>query len=412
MTRPRYDVVIAGAGPAGSATAILLQRQGLRVLLLDKKRFPRFKPCGEFMSPECLPMLARLGLDPHANELGAREVAGMDLHGYGHVSAGRFVDVGRARAPFAHGFALRREVFDAALLAAARAAGAEVHEQTEVQDLLRDGDGAVCGVRVAAQGRVGEIAARMVIGADGLHSKVARAMGVQRPMPWLDKLALTTRFASVPARERAEVHFFPGGYFAATTVDASLFSLNLVLDRALVRERRGDWDSFLADYLERVPALRERLAGAQRVEPVRGCGPLACSTTAQTGAGVALVGDACGYVDPVTGEGIFFALRGAELLAPAVGEALAEPACDWRALRGYLAGRRREIGPRLAMAKLLQRGLRSPWLAERVLALLEARPKLTDLLVALTGDYVGGRELLRPSVWWQALRRPRVAVAP
>jgi flavin-dependent dehydrogenase len=413
VSAERVDVVIVGGGPAGASCAVRLGRAGLRVVLLEKKRFPRFKPCGEFMSPECLPILAELGVDPGLRGLGARQVGGMDLHGYGHTSRGTFVDVGRARAPFAYGWAVRRERFDAVLLDAARAqAGVEVREQAEVGDLLRAADGSVCGVHVREAGRVRELHARLVIGADGLRSKVARALGVQRSVPWLDKLALTTRYAGVPAKECAEVHFFPGGYFAATTVDDGQFSLNLVIDRAAVHDRVGDWDAFLANYLDRVPRLRDRLPGAERVEPVRGCGPLAMRTTAQFAAGVALVGDACGYVDPVTGEGIFFALRGAQLLAPAAVAALADPRPDWRALRAYGRGRRAEFVPRMAMAKLLQRGLRHPWLAERVLALLAARPRLTDLLVAVTGDYVGARELLRPSVWWRALRRPTARFAP
>jgi flavin-dependent dehydrogenase len=122
--------------------------------------------------------------------------------------------------------------------------------------------------------------------------------------------------------------------------------------------------------------------------------------------GAALVGDACGYVDPVTGEGIYFALRGAQLLAPVIEGALQSGEVRAGALRAYARARRAEIGPRLLAARLLQRGLRHPWLVERVLALLAARPRLADLLVAVAGDYVPGLELLRPSVWWHALRAP------
>ncbi|MEZ5962946.1 MAG: NAD(P)/FAD-dependent oxidoreductase [Planctomycetota bacterium] len=406
MKRTKFDVVVVGGGPAGSTLAARLGRAGLHTLLLEKKRFPRFKPCGEFMSPECLPILAELGVADDVSLLGAARVGGMRLHGYTRTATGRFCDVGAARAPFAYGWAVRRERFDAVLLRAAAATpDVEVRQATAVVAVRRDAHGAVVGLRVADARGEHEIDARMVVGADGLRSRVARELGVQRPMAWLDKLALTTRYVGVPRQECAQVHFFPGGYFAATTVDEDVFSLNLVVDRARVGERTGDWNAFLASHLDRAPRLAEILQGAQRIDSVRGCGPLAMATTAQTFDGAALVGDACGYVDPVTGEGIFFALRGAQLLAPVLIEALADGDLRRRALSPYVSARRREFGPRLRLAKLLQRGLRHPRVVDRVLALLSARPRLADLLVSVTGDYVPGRELLRPGVWWRALRR-------
>jgi flavin-dependent dehydrogenase len=137
---------------------------------------------------------------------------------------------------------------------------------------------------------------------------------------------------------------------------------------------------------------------------VRGIGPLATTTTAQTFEGAALVGDACGYVDPVTGEGIYFALKGAEMLAQSLEWALHGNRRDRAALSGYLSGRRREIEPRARLGRLLQRGLRRPALVRAAFTLLEARPRVTDLIVSTTGDYVPLRELARPSVWLHALR--------
>lgn len=406
MNARRCDVAVVGGGPAGAALARWLGLAGLHVELLERKLFPRFKPCGEFMSPECLPILAALGVADDVAALGVRRVAGMTLHTATRSATGRFVDVGRASAPFPFGWAVRRERFDTVLLRAAAATpGVDVREQASVEGLLRDARGEVCGVRVRDHDGAHELHAAMVIGADGLRSRVARELGVQRPIPWLEKLALTTRYAGVPAATHAEVHFFAGGYFAATPVDGDLFSLNLVVDRAAARTRSGDWDAFLRRYLAQAPSLAQRLEGAERVDPVRGCGPLAMATTTQTFAGAALVGDACGYVDPVTGEGIYFALRGAQILAPVVVEALAGGRRDVRALGAYARARRAEFVPRLFLARMLQRGLAHPRLVERVIGLLAARRPLADLLIAVTGDYVPGRELLRPSVWWRALRK-------
>lgn len=396
-----FDVVVAGAGPAGSTTALRLARAGFSVAIVEPKVFPRFKACGEFMSPECLRILGELGLADDLAALGAHEVRGMLLHAGGARAHGRFRDVGRVRAPFDHGWAVRRERFDDVLLDAAVRSGVRLLSGYRATSLLRDGDGVITGLRTRhVSGARADIRARFTIGADGLRSRVARDLGVQRAIPWLDKLAFTTRYADVPWNGPAEVHFFDGGYFACTAVDGGLVSLNLIVERAQFANAPYGRDEFLERSFVHAEALGERLRRGRRVDPVRGLGPLAGRTTAQTFDGAALVGDACGYVDPVTGEGIFFALTGARLLSESLVAALHARRVDRGSLADYVRGRRAEIEPRAAMATLLQRGLRHPWLVTRALRLLQARPELADVLVSITGDYAPVRELLRPRLWW------------
>lgn len=413
-----FDVVIAGAGPAGSTLALELARAGHSVGLVEPKRFPRFKPCGEFMSPECLTLLDELGLLERVRALGGREIRSMRLHGHGRSSRGAFVPVGRARCAWNHGLAVRRERFDDVLLRAALATGrVELFEGWSASEALRASGGAVRGLRVHRPRGAGreelELRAPFTIGADGIRSRVAGSLGVRRETEWLRKIALVTRYELGHPQHEAEVHFFDGGYFALAPVDGGLLSLNLVLEAALYRRTALGRDAMLAHWLERIPALGERLRGAPRVDPVRGIADLALTTTQQTFDGAALVGDAAGYVDPVTGEGIFLALCGARHLATSLIEALAEGRSDRAALDGYRAARRREIEPRARLATLLQRGLRHPSVVRGALRALELRPGLADLIVSLSGDYVPQRELLRPGVWLRALKAPvdrRVAV--
>ncbi len=400
-----FDVVIVGAGPAGSTLAQRLARDGFHVALVEHQRFPRFKACGEFMSPECLPMLSDLGVADELRRLGASEVRGMILHGYGRRAVGRFSDVGSVRAPQLHGWAIRREIFDAVLLdSALRTGGVELFERTLVAGLLRDDRGRVVGVTARRiDGEPIELRATWTIGADGLRSRVARELGVHRQVPWLDKIALTTRYFGVEWGSSAEVHFIDGGFFACTSVENGLVSLNLIMDRDRYVGADQRREGFLDAQLALTPELGERLARGTRVDPVRGVGPLSADTTQQTFDGAALVGDACGYVDPITGEGIFFALKGAEMLAASAGAALHARRTDRKALKDYMRGRRREIGPRAAFGKLLQRGLRHPRIVRGALSLLEDRPELVDVLVSVTGDYVPLRELARPKLWWHLL---------
>lgn len=408
MVERSYDVAVVGAGPAGSTTALRLARAGFSVALLDAQRSPRFKPCGEFMSPEVLPMLAELGVRDELACRGAREVRGMLLHGHGRVVQGRFIDVGGAHAPFDHGWAVRRELFDATLVSCARKAGVELFEGHRVTGLVRDGAGAVQGVECSSPTREKlSLRARFVVGADGTRSRVATELGVRRETPWLRKVALVTRYSDVPWGDRAEVHLLERGFFAVAPVDGGDVSLNLVLDAAEYERTGLPRDELLEAWLRRTPALGQRILRGRRIDPVRGTGAMAMSTTRQTFDGAALVGDASGYVDPITGEGIFFALKGAELLSETLSHALHAGRTDARVLQPYLAGRRREIAPRIAFSLLLQRGLRHPALVGAAFRLLAARPRLVDTLVSVTGDYVPLRELARPSVWWNALGTPR-----
>lgn len=403
MNERRFDVVIAGAGPAGATSALRLARAGFHVAIVEPCEFPRAKPCGEFMSPECLPLLRELGVATAVDALGGRGVSGMALHAAGRRVVGRFATIGRAAPPIEHGLAVRREKFDAVLLDAALATGGvTLLTGHRVQRLLRGDAGRVEGVVTQARdGAPLRLRARWTLGADGVQSRVARELGVRRELPWLKKVALTTHLAGVAWGDEAEVHFFAGGYFACAPVDGGLLSLNLVVDQSAWRGRQRE--SGFAEYLARVPRLAEKLAGARRAAPLRGVGAMACRTTRQVVDGAALVGDAAGYIDPVTGEGIFFALKGAQLLAESVAAALHGARRDAAALAGYQRGRAKEIVARCRLATLLQRGLRRETIVRAAFALLEARPRLADLIVSVTGDYVPMRELLRPSVWKTAL---------
>jgi menaquinone-9 beta-reductase len=407
-----YDVIIVGGGPAGSHLALRLARAGRSVVLLDRKRFPRAKPCGEFMGPECLPLLEQVGLLERVLELGAQPVARAELYGYGRHASGRFGRIGRAEAQAEEGRALGRERLDAAAIDAARGAGVEVRENWSVARVLRDESAAVLGVAgTDVDGEPFELRARFTVGADGIGSRVARSLGVHRRIPWLDRIALSTRVDGAPFAGHAEVHYVEGGYFAIAPVEGGRATLNLVIDRADLPGGRPALRACLDDHLARAPELRERLTFAPD-QAILACGPLATTTTAQTFDGAALVGDACGYVDPMTGEGLFFAMRGAALLAESLAPALSSGSCDRLALEPYRRARRREFMHRRAMGLMLQRSLRHPRIASGILRLLEARPRMTDLMMGMTGTSVPPRELLRPSVWLDVLTTRRVVSGP
>jgi flavin-dependent dehydrogenase len=399
----RCDVLIIGGGPAGSALARQLALAGVDVLLADKKEFPRDKPCGEFLSPECQPYLEAIGLGTLLADLGAHRVAGIRMHAAGRAATGRFV-AWPPRGAGSFGFGIRRSRFDDALLRAARAAGARVATRLEFVALRRGADGVVIGADLRGpDGAPAAVTARWVIGADGVFSRVARELGEHRPIAWLQQVALASHFAGVPGRPLAEVHLLHSGFFAATTVDEQVFSVNLVLPRTRFRTRTAaDWDAFVGQHAAiAAPDLAARLAAGRRLGPWQGLGPLAHRPARVIARGAALVGDAAGYLDPLTGEGIYFALFGARALGEALLGALADPRRSAAALRSYARRRHREVAPRCFLAGLLQRGLRHPAISSLFLRGLARWPHLADLLVTMSGDSIHPRDLWRPSFWRQ-----------
>jgi flavin-dependent dehydrogenase len=403
-----FDVAIVGGGPAGAHLALRQVAAGRSVVLLERRVFPRAKPCGEFLGPQCQPLLEELGLLDEVRRAGARTIGGLSLFGYGRCIDGRFGTVANARETRTNGLALGRERLDELTLRAAAARGVCVLEGHSVRGLVRSADGAVLGVdALDAHGEPLTVRAHTTIGADGLHSRVAHALGVVERVPWLSRLAITTRVEGFATDGRAEVHFVRGGYFALSPVDGGASRVNLVVELGAQGGGRSHIAQCFREHLERAPELRERLAPhlapAQRFDAL---GPLATRTRAQVFDGAALVGDACGYVDPLTGEGLYFAMRGAALLHTHLEEAARSGRRGAAALAGYARARTREFGHRRALALLLQRGLRSPRVAAGVLAVLATRPRLADVLLDATGSALPPRALLSPKLWLDVLRAP------
>lgn len=396
------DVLVVGAGPAGSATAIALARAGFAVVLADQRQFPRDKPCGEFLSPECTPYLAALGALERVQALGPHLVQGMHLHAGERRALGRFRRVGARPDHTRLGYGVRRSTFDHALVQVAVAAGVRFVPGHTCCGPTRAADGTVVGAEFrTAAGEPVAIRARQVVAADGVRSPLARALGLSQPIRWLERFALVGHFAGVPSAPCAEVHLLPHGFFAATAVDQEQWSVNLVLDRAQWRDRTAaDWDAFVQDHAQRTaPHFAARLAGARRLGPWRGCGPFAHRTRTQVVPGLALVGDASGYIDPLTGEGIYFALCGAHHLAAALAAALHDPARAATAMAGYLRARRAELVPRMRASLWLMRLLRWPFLGRSFVAAAARWPTLADLVVTLSGDTIHPRDLRSPTFW-------------
>ena len=408
------DALVVGAGPAGSATAILLAEQGLSVVLLDRARFPRDKICGEYLSPEGARILDRLGVLSTIQARGAKPLRGMRiLAPDGTLLVGDYPPDGPWHACRPHALAVRRRVLDHALVERARQAGVSVREGMRVVDLLRDGR-RVTGVVAEPAGPgtspsgAERLSARLVVAADGRASVVAHRLGLRRPHRWLHRLALVADVAGAAGDpERGEIVLAPPAYAILNPVDAGTGNLSLVVQIAEGRRHKAD----LAGYFDRatraLPGFRERLRDARRIGPVHALGPLAYDVLPPRDAGVVLVGDAGGFLDPFTGEGIYAALRSAQVAAEVCGRAVRAGDVSASALSPVHARRVAEFAAKKRVTVILQHVIARRTLSVAAARLLAARPAHLARLMGVLGDFVPPRALLAPAFLAGLLPRPR-----
>ncbi len=402
----RWDAVVVGAGPAGATTALLLARAGASVLLIDRARFPRDKACSEYLSPATTEILARLDRDVLAE---VESAAHAKLYGMKVVAPSGAAMCGRFRGgPRPYSFALPRTTFDTMLLTAARRAGAHVCEATTVENLVW-GKGAVAGVVArSSNGQRATHNARIVVGADGLRSVVARRLGLVRSSP-PRRVAFAAHVTDVAGIDGVgELHVSGRGYVGLGPVGGGVTTVALVLPLATVRKERRDLRSGFFTELEKFPGLAGRFDPRRLARDVLVTGPFAqwSRTAAAPGGGALLVGDAADFFDPFTGQGIYSAMRGAELAAacliPALARGVGEPIPP-AALRPYLLARRRAFFGKWLLERLIGIGVGWPALTNRVVRRLAGRPDLADLLVSATGNIVPARAVLRAGVLAQFL---------
>ena len=398
-----FDVIVIGGGPAGSAMAIGLANEGFAVTLLDRARFPRDKACGEFLTPQAGRLLAQLGVWDALCRRGLREVTATVLASPN----------GRQMRHAPHdgtptGYAVRRATLDAVLLEQAGTRGVQVREGWTVRELLRSEQGQVVGVTGKDEsGEPATLRARLVIGADGAHSLVARQLDLVRPIPRLQRIAVVAHWqGATGAQDTIEMRAhgplicgmdFPGGG------DSALPSANTTFVAPTsyapqIAGRAGAWiEQTLQAYF---PDVAATLSGAVREPQIRtiGCFGHRCHSVIADGA--LLVGDAATFIDPCTGEGVYFCLRGAQLATETATNALRRGDTSRTGLWAY-SGARRELSRRYLLIDLVQAVTRTPCLLNQTIARLERYPGAADRLLRIVGDTRPATDALHPALLWR-----------
>jgi flavin-dependent dehydrogenase len=372
-----HDVLVCGAGPAGSVAAVVLARAGARVRLIDRARFPREKLCGDTVNPGAMAILERLGLAQAAS-------SGLLVDGMIVTDESGIRCVSRYGNGI-HGRALGRASLDARLLEAAASAGADIEQGVLVQGPFVDA-GKVQGLVLrGSNGASYRVTAPMVIAADGASSRVARALSLARQAPHPRRWAVGAYFDNVPASTTdgrfGEMHLRRGRYVGVAPMPGGVTNACIVTaDRQALR----DPATLLCETLRRDTLLADRFARARIANRPVCLGPLAVDSVACGVPGLLLAGDAAGFVDPMTGDGLRFAFRGAELAALTALSALEHGtrtahAALWRA-------RRREFAFKWRYNRTLRALVGSPRAMQVAAAGARWAPQLLEQVIHYAGD--------------------------
>lgn len=372
-----FDVAVVGAGPACSSTAISLAQQGYHVALIDRAVFPRDKLCGDFLNPMNWPVLDELEV--------SQDIMSCPHH---KISAFRITTADGAEAISAlpvpgerqFGLGVRRLHLDHVLLERAKRLGMSVNEGVKVTGV--EGDSRGWRLDMDRGGEHFSARTKFLVGADGRNSSVARQLGVasHRTKP-SSSIGFEIQLKNVRAvRHSVEIHQFAGGYAGLLRVDEHRVNLCFTVRQSQLG-RTPSFENLRRNLLCDNPFLQALLIDAEPVSALRSVWPVYFSRRRCFGIGFLLVGDAARVTEPVTGEGIYLALRSGQLAATTIAAALREGNRSLARLSQYDRTCRSEFGARIRLNSLIRVLMYRPKLLSLAIRLLGSRKRLLETLV-------------------------------
>ncbi len=368
-----YDVIVVGAGVAGSMTAALLAQQGFDVLLVERATFPREKICGEGLMPAGADILDKLGILSELQGEGGQAFFGIHFH----FPRNRCLTLDfREVSNTARGWVLPRLILDARL---ARFAA----QQPRVQ--LREGF-RVLSARTGAkqvevtglyQGQKHTHTARLLIGADGIRSRFHNGFGIHRRKRRTRRFALRTLYDQLEGTQGVvEVHCCKAGEAYVAPMGNGSARITLLLYGSVRHSRGTQLPDLYFENLTLFPGLFERLRTPYPHRTVESTGAVSLEVSRSHGQRLLLVGDAAGAVDPVTGQGMTLALKDAELACQVVKERLGEDRLCEQDLCEYTQLRESYFRPSFKLAQLLLAAVQHPFLARQTIKALSRNSAL------------------------------------
>jgi flavin-dependent dehydrogenase len=338
-TQPRHcDVLVIGGGPAGSTVGPLLAEMGYQVVLLDKARHPRFH-IGESLLPANLPLFEQLGIADEVRAIGMEKWGAEFVSPYHeHKQAFHFAEAWDKSMP--HAYQVKRAEFDTVLIRNAARKGVEVHEGCKARAVDFLPDGALVHA-VHDDGREEEWRARFVVDASGRDTFLANRFQIKQRNPRHNSSAVYGHFTGARRNEgQAEgnitIFWFEHGWFWFIPLPGDVTSIGMVTWPYYMKTRgQRSLEKFLADGIERCPALAERLRGAELVNEVEATGNFSYVSERNHGPNYLLLGDAYAFIDPVFSSGVWLAMNSGVLGAETIDACLKNPAAAGAALKRF-----------------------------------------------------------------------------
>jgi len=388
MSNFDYDVIIVGAGVAGSSATILLGEKGYRVLLLDRATFPRHKTCGEGIMPEGVRILDALGVLPTILDQGGTRVQGLRFRSQAGVWAQ--ADFPPLDGEPAYSIVIRRYELDHLLLQrAATLPNVTVREEFTVTEAIYEG-GAIKGIVGRPTGkRAGceTLRAPLTLAADGMHSRFHGRYGIQRTIRRRQRWGIAGHLQGVQGLSPyIEVLYQRDHEIYLAPLGDDLTLVAVLLEKNMIRAFRGNLAQGYHQFLKSAPGLGERIQDTKVVPPVGGRGPLGYIVDPVFLPGLLLVGDSAGFLDPITGEGMTLALKCVQAALPIVNRAFETGDFGQNTLGQYPDVRAQAIVDVLRLTQLMLNASRSSLLMNRAIRRLSNdEPLFQKMLGIVTG---------------------------
>jgi geranylgeranyl reductase family protein len=374
---PIFDVAVIGGGPSGASAAITLAKLGYGVLIVDRAVFPRDKLCGDFINPVNWPILRELNVSQEVLTRQHAEVRKFRLTASNGTEAASSLPIYGAQR---FGLGLRRYYLDHLLMERAKRDGASIVEGARIKRLVKSAEGWVLEFEKA--GELVSHRSKIIVGADGRNSWVARRLGVagiKRSSRGSVGFAIQLK-KNHGLEGSVEIHQFPGGYAGLVRVDRDTVNLCFTIERSCLRQSVS-FEALRNLQLNQNPFLRDQLADAESCGDLRSVSPVYFPPRKCFGDGFLLVGDAARVTEPVTGEGIYFALRSGQLAGKTIDSALRRKDTTSDCLRQYQRACREEFRKRFRLNYLTRVLAHHPSLLSSLIRFSAKRRRLLDSMV-------------------------------